>query len=154
MGKYIFTRYHFQTTFPEPPPTWGTLLRWTIYTKTLWRTKCRVERKQFEPRHDKTNNVAVRPAKTQISLGIRPVGSESSLSAGRNLELLATHWAHSEDSGQTGRMPRLIWVFAGRTLILLVLSWGDSFVFQPKQFKWHYMYLSTGFASELFCVTP
>ena len=32
-----------------------------------------------EPRHDKTNNVAVRPAKIQISLGIRPVWSESSL---------------------------------------------------------------------------
>ena len=28
---------------------------------------------QFEPRHDKTNKVTVRPAKTQISLGIRPV---------------------------------------------------------------------------------
>ena len=27
----------------------------------------------YEPRHDKANNVAVRPAKTQISLGIRPV---------------------------------------------------------------------------------
>ena len=27
----------------------------------------------FEPPHDKTNNVAVRPAKTQISLGIRPI---------------------------------------------------------------------------------
>ena len=27
---------------------------------------------------------------------------------------------------QTGRMPRLIWVFAGRTVILLVLSWGGS----------------------------
>ena len=26
-----------------------------------------------EPPHDKTNNVAVRPAKTQVSLGIRPV---------------------------------------------------------------------------------
>ena len=26
-----------------------------------------------EPRHDKTNKVAVHPAKTQISLGIRPV---------------------------------------------------------------------------------
>ena len=26
-----------------------------------------------EPPRDKTNNVAVRPAKTQISLGIRPV---------------------------------------------------------------------------------
>ena len=69
----------------------------------------------FEPRHDKTNKMAVRPAKTQISLGIRPVWSESSLSAWRNLGSLATHWAHSGDSGQTGRMPRLIWVFAGRT---------------------------------------
>ena len=27
----------------------------------------------FEPRHDKTNKMAVPPAKTQISLGIRPV---------------------------------------------------------------------------------
>ena len=57
----------------------------------------------------------VRPAKTQISLGIRPVWSESSLSAWKKLESLATHWAHSEDSDQIGRMPRLIWVFAGRT---------------------------------------
>ena len=57
----------------------------------------------------------VRPAKTQISLGIRPVWSESSLSAWRKLGSLATNWAHSEDSDQTGRMPRLIWVFAGRT---------------------------------------
>ena len=28
---------------------------------------------------------------------------------------LGTHWAHSEDADQTGRMPRLIWVFAGRS---------------------------------------
>ena len=67
-----------------------------------------------EPRHDKTNKVSVRPAKTQISLGIRPVWSESSLSAWRKLGSLATHWAHSEDSDQSGRMARLIWVFAGR----------------------------------------
>ena len=26
---------------------------------------------------------------------------------------LATHWAHTEDSNQTGRMPRLVWVFVG-----------------------------------------
>ena len=64
----------------------------------------------------------VHPAKTQISLGIRPDWSESSLSAWRKLGSLATHWAHSEDSDQTGRMPRLIWVFAGRIVILLVLS--------------------------------
>ena len=34
--------------------------------------------------------------------------------------------ADSEDSDQTGRMPRLIRVFAGRTLILLVLSCRGS----------------------------
>ena len=35
----------------------------------------------IEPRHDKTNNMSVRPAKTQISLGIHTVWSESSLCA-------------------------------------------------------------------------
>ena len=35
--------------------------------------------------------------------------------------------ADIEVSDQTGRMPRLIWVFAGRTCHLLVLSWGGSF---------------------------
>ena len=72
--------------------------------------------------------MSVRPAKTQINLGIRPVWSESLLSAWRKLGSLATHWLHSEDSDQTGRMPRLIWVFAGRTVILLVLSRGGSYV--------------------------
>ena len=57
----------------------------------------------------------VRPAKTQFSLGIRPVWSETLLSAWRNIGPLTTYWAPSEDSDQTGRMPRLIWVFAGRT---------------------------------------
>ena len=52
----------------------------------------------------------VHPEKTQISLGIRPVWSESLLSAWRNLGPLATHWAQSEDSDQTGQM--LIWVFS------------------------------------------
>ena len=60
-----------------------------------------------EPGHDKTNKMSVRPAKTQISLGIRPVWSESSLAVGRKLGTLATHWAHSDDSDQTGRIPRL-----------------------------------------------
>ena len=82
----------------------------------------------FEPRHDKTNKMAVHPAKTQISLGILPVWSESLLSAWRNLGFLATHWVHSEDSDQTGWMARLIWVFTRHTLILLVLSCSGSFV--------------------------
>ena len=58
----------------------------------------------------KSRKWPVRPAKTQISLGIRPVWSEPSLSAWRNLGSLNTHWAQSEGSDQTGRMPRLIWV--------------------------------------------
>ena len=86
----------------------------------------------YEPRHDKTNKMAVRPAKTQISLGIRPVWSESSLPSWRKLVALATHWAHSDDSNQTRRMPRLIWVFAGRTLILLVLSCRGSYLFTTR----------------------
>ena len=54
----------------------------------------------YEPPRDKTNKVSVRPAKTQISLGIRPVWSESSLCA---------QWVAKDpsfipaDSDQTGR---------------------------------------------------
>ena len=66
----------------------------------------------------------VRPAKTQISLGIRPVWS-----------VFAVRWmgrwghnffhADSEDSDQTGRMPRLIWIFAGRKghFVGFVMRW-------------------------------
>ena len=57
----------------------------------------------------------VRPAKTQISLGIRTVWSMSVFALRmKKACVLATHWAHSEDSDQTGWTPRLIWVFAGR----------------------------------------
>ena len=56
----------------------------------------------------------VRQAKTQINLGIRPVWSESSLSTWGNPSSLAIIRAHSEVSDQTGRMARLIGVFAGR----------------------------------------
>ena len=79
-----------------------------------------------KPPRDKTNNVTVRPAKTQISLGIRPVWSESSLCAQWVAKGPSFLHADSEDSDQTGRMPRLIWVFDGRTLTLLVLSRGGS----------------------------
>ena len=40
---------------------------------------------------------------------------QSSLSAWRSIGSLATQKAHGKDSDQTGQMPRLIWVFAGRT---------------------------------------
>ena len=67
----------------------------------------------------------VRPAKTQISLGIRLVWSESSLCAQWVAKDPSFLHADSEDSDQTGRMPRLIWVFAGRTchFVGFVMSW-------------------------------
>ena len=79
-----------------------------------------------EPPHDKTNNMTVRPAKTQISLGIRPVWSESSLCAQLVAQDQSFLHADSEDSDRTWRM--LIWVFAGRTchfvgFVMLRLMW-------------------------------
>ena len=60
----------------------------------------------------------VRPAKTKISLGIRPVWSESSLCAQWVAKDPSFLHADSEDSEQTGWMPMLIWVLAGWQLIL------------------------------------
>ena len=51
----------------------------------------------FEPPHDKTYKMGVCPAKTQISLDICPVWSESSLSTWGKLGSLATHCVLSED---------------------------------------------------------
>ena len=54
-----------------------------------------------EPRHDKTNEVTVRPAKTQIRLG-------ESVFAVRSVVAKDPSFldADSEDSDQTGRMPK------------------------------------------------
>ena len=90
----------------------------------------------------KPTNWHVRPVKTQISLGIRAQW------VAKDPRFLH---ADSEDSDQTGRMPRLIWVFAGRTVILLVLSWGGSFLFFLLWgIKWALSRenLSSGFASS------
>ena len=73
----------------------------------------------------KTNKMNVRPAKTQISLGIRPFWSESSLCAQWVAKDPNFLHADSEDSDQTRWMPRLIWVFAGRTyhFVDFVMTW-------------------------------
>ena len=67
------------------------------------------------------------PAKTQISLGIRPVWSVFAVHM-KKAWVLSYPLSAQRDSDQTGRMPRLIWVFAGRTVILLVLSCRGSYV--------------------------
>ena len=78
----------------------------------------------FEPRHDKSNKVSVRTAKTQI-------WSESSLCAQWVAKDPSFLHADSEDTDQTGR-----------TLILLVLSCRGSFVADNTtdiclQYNWH-----------------
>ena len=60
--------------------------------------------------------MAVRQVKTQISPGICPVWTESLLCAQLVAKGLRFLHVDSEDSDQTGWLPRLIWVFAGRTL--------------------------------------
>ena len=57
----------------------------------------------------------VHPMMTLISLSMHLIWPEFSLGAWGSLGSLATHLAHSEDSDQTGRMPRRIWVNAGCT---------------------------------------
>ena len=81
------------------------------------------EQKQIDKRLTKENWAPswqkkkwhVRPAKAQISLGMRPVWSESSLCAYWVAKGSSFLQADNEDSDQTGRMRRLICVFAGRT---------------------------------------
>ena len=74
------------------------------------------------------------PAKTRISLGIRPVWSESSLSAWRKLGSLATHLVHSEDS-------RSDWADA---LADLSLRWAQSH-FVGNVMRWLIFSFSRGF---------
>ena len=77
--------------------------------------------------HDTTKPTKWVCAQQRLRSDIHPVWPESSL---------CTQWiakdprflhADSKESDQTGRMPRLIWVFAGRTVILLVLSCRGSY---------------------------
>ena len=71
--------------------------------------------------------MTVHPVKTQISLGIRPVWSESLLCAQWVARGPSFFQADSEDSDQTGHKPRLIWVFAGRPVIVgFVMRWLKS----------------------------
>ena len=84
---------------------------WWILHDILWRYN--------KPPRDKTNKVSVRLAKTQISLGIRPVWSESSLCAQWVAKDPSFLHADSEDADQTERI-------TGRTTTLLVLSWDGS----------------------------
>ena len=72
------------------------------------------------------------PAKTRISLGIHPVWSEPSLCTLRIVKDPRFLHADSEDSDQTGWMPRLIWVFAGHTGHFVGFVMGRLIYFFPS----------------------
>ena len=78
---------------------------WTI----LQATRCNVSYKTHENSMSRLMTKAttwhVRPAKTWISLAIRTVWSEPSLSTWRKLGSLATHWAPSDAYHQTDGCP-------------------------------------------------
>ena len=105
-----------------------------LMVKSHWST-FRIITANEQPR-DKTKKWHVHPTKTQISLGIRPVWSECWLSAWRKLGSLTTHWAHSKDSDQTGRMPRLIWLFSGCTSVCWFCHEAAQ-IFQVSKFLWY-----------------
>ena len=107
---------------------WWLFILWRVIKRSWW----------FKMSRDMTKpTVTVRPAKTQISLGIHPVWLATSLCAYWVAKDPRFLHADSEDSDQTGRMPRLIWVFARRTLILLVLSCrGSNVVTISSSFEW------------------
>ena len=74
-------------------------------------------------------------------LSIRPVWSESSLCAQWVAKDPSFLHADSEDSDQTGQMPRLIWVFAGRTCYFVG--------FVMRRLIWNYTVASVFFTMTL-----
>ena len=84
--------------------------------------------------HDMTKPAKFVCAQRRLrSACIRPVWSETSLCAQWVAKDPRFLHVDSEDSDQTGWMPRLIWVFAWSTLILLALSCRGSYAKSRKE---------------------
>ena len=82
----------------------------------------------FEPPHDKTNKLWL-CAQRRLRSAWASAQSDQSLRSPHE-ESLGPYQPieRTAKTDQTGWMPRLIWVFAGHTATLLVLSWGGSFM--------------------------
>ena len=76
-----------------------------------------------------------RPAKIQISLSIRPVWSEFSLSAWRKLGSLATHWVQAKTVIRLGGCPGWPEPSLCAHVISLVLSFGGSNFYECMPYK-------------------
>ena len=78
----------------------------------------------FEPRHNKTNKVTVHPAKTDQPGHLPNQSLRCALNGYLRTQAFFMRTAKID---QTGRMPGLIWDFAGRYAILLFFSCRGSF---------------------------
>ena len=99
----------------------------------------RQEKVIIVPQHDKTNKMACATTDDSDQPGYPP-----SLISLRSIGSSAAHWGHCENSDQTGRMPRLIWVFTGSPyhFVVFFMRWLNFFFFLPfwliawKKLKW------------------
>ena len=116
------------------------LCTWFCGLRALWRSLTSLQYLSYKVR--KHSFWHVRSKRTHISRRTNAVRSETSLSAWRNLASLAIQNAPSEDSDQTARMRRLIWIFTKRTsegtfsdvashLIILVVFLVLAYIFHP-----------------------
>jgi hypothetical protein len=93
----------------------------------------------YEPCHDKTNIMGLRPAWVQTSLRIRAVWSGSILFA---ISFFTCYRVVSERHGSwsdCADMRKLVWIHAGRKPIMLVLSCRGSYGnwFENYLWTWH-----------------
>ena len=116
----------------------NTFVKRTPGVKLSWRIFINLETlvpdgsRWYEPPHDKTNRISCAPSKDSDQSGHPPSLFRAFAVSMKKAVSLATYWAHSIGSDQTGRL----WVFAGRTVILLVLSLGSSYVYGPVRLCW------------------
>ena len=110
LGPQIFRKFLFPGVI-LPCPHWVKTLIGALQPKAIWAATWQNQQNEYAPSQDSDQ-----PGRIESSLCPQWIAKDP-----RFLQ------ADSEDSDQTRRMPRLIWVFAVRTVILLVLSCRGSY---------------------------
>ena len=88
----------------------------TLFKIRLWAGATGTVKKNInEPEQNKANKITCAPSEDSEQPGYPPSLIRASLCDLRTAKDLTLLHANSEDSDQSGRIPRLIWVYAGRT---------------------------------------
>ena len=126
--------------YPAPSPDSNTHVSWNDWkgwkTPTHPYTTCKcslysvvfLQQRQWHLSRNMTKPTKWVCAQRRLrkSLGICLVWLESSLSIWRKLGSLATHWAHSEDSDQTGRTCRFVGLVMRRLIYIMILLYKKT----------------------------